>query len=84
MGKPAGDRLCRFFVSRETVGGVVLCLVKKFSLCQLVLLSRAVVWKPSGGFRSLHSLSAWGLPTPVVALACIGNVDIQVFSDAGC
>ena len=25
------------------------------------------------------SLSAWGLPTPVVALACIGNVDIQVF-----
>ena len=21
MGKPAGDRLCRFFVSRETVGG---------------------------------------------------------------
>ena len=30
------------------------------------------------------SLSAWGLPTPVVALACIGNVDIQVFSGAGC
>ena len=29
------------------------------------------------------SLSAWGLPTPVVALACIGNVDIQVFSGAG-
>ena len=29
------------------------------------------------------SLSAWGLPTPVVALACIGNVDIQVFSCAG-
>ena len=28
MGKPAGERLCRFFVSRETVGGVVLCLVK--------------------------------------------------------
>ena len=25
------------------------------------------------------SLSAWGLPTPIVALACIGNVDIQVF-----
>ena len=38
--------------------------------------------KPSGGIRSLHSLSAWGLPTPVVALACIGNVDIQVFSCA--
>jgi len=39
--------------------------------------------KPSGGIRSLHSLSAWGLPTPVVALACIGNVDIQAFSGAG-
>ena len=24
--------------------------------------------KPSGGIRSLPSLSAWGLPTPVVAL----------------
>ena len=55
---------------------------KRFSLCQLVLLSRAAVSKPSGGIRSLHSLSAWGLPTPVVALACIGNVDIQVFSCA--
>ena len=31
----------------------------------------------------MHSLSAWGLPTPVVALACIGNVDIQVLSCAG-
>ncbi|WP_456112980.1 hypothetical protein [Ruminococcus sp.] len=40
----------------------------------------AVMSKPSGGIRSLHSLSAWGLPTPIVALACIGNVDIQVFS----
>ena len=29
------------------------------------------------------SLSACGLPTPVVALACIGNVDIQVLSSAG-
>ncbi|WP_455522421.1 hypothetical protein [Ruminococcus sp.] len=38
--------------------------------------------KPSGGIRSLPSLSACGLPTPVVALACIGNVDIQVFSCA--
>ena len=36
--------------------------------------------KPSGGIRSLLSLSACGLPTPVVALACIGNVDIQAFS----
>ena len=40
--------------------------------------------KPSGGICSLHSLSVWGLPTPVVAFACIGNVDIQVFSGAGC
>ena len=39
--------------------------------------------KPSGGIRSLPSLSAWGLPTPVVALACIGNVGIQEFSCAG-
>ena len=29
------------------------------------------------------SLSAWGLPTPLVALACIGNVSIQVFSGVG-
>ena len=29
------------------------------------------------------SLSACGLPTPIVALACIGNVDIQIFSGAG-
>ena len=41
--------------------------------------SSAIVSKPSGGIRSLHSLSAWGLPTPVVALACIGNVDIRLF-----
>ena len=45
--------------------------------------SSAAMSKPSGGIRSLHSLSAWGLPTPVVALACIGNVDIQVLSGAG-
>ena len=43
------------------------------------ILSRAAVSKPSGGIRSLLSLSACGLPTPIVALACIGNVDIQVF-----
>ena len=45
--------------------------------------SSAAMSKPSGGIRSLHSLSAWGLPTPSVAFACIGNVDIQVFSGAG-
>ena len=35
--------------------------------------------RPAEFARSL--LSAWGLPTPVVTLACIGNVDIQVFSN---
>ena len=30
------------------------------------------------------SLSALGLPTPIVALACIGNVGVQVFSGVGC
>ena len=49
-----------------------------------MLPSRAATPKPSGGTRSFLSLSALGLPTPLVALACIGNVDIQVFSDAGC
>ena len=44
--------------------------------------SSAAMSKPSGGIRSLLSLSACGLPTPIVALACIGNVDIQVFSCA--
>ena len=45
--------------------------------------SSAAASKPSGGIRSLHLLSAWGLPTPVVAFSCIGNVDIQVLSGAG-
>ncbi|WP_462367778.1 hypothetical protein, partial [Ruminococcus callidus] len=40
--------------------------------------------KLSGGIRSLPSLSACGLPTPIVALACICDVDIRVFSGAGC
>ncbi len=43
----------------------------------------AVMSKPSGGIRSLHSLSACGLPTPIVALAGICDVDIRVFSGAG-
>ena len=42
----------------------------------------AVMSKPSGGIART-SLSAWGLPTPIVALACIGNVDIQVLSGVG-
>ena len=57
----------------EAGGGVLPCSIT----------SHAAASKPSGGIRSLHSLSAWGLPTPVVALACIGNVDIQVFSGVG-
>ena len=36
--------------------------------------SSAAMSKPSGGIRSLPSLSAWGLPTPVVAFACSCNV----------
>ena len=48
-------------------------------LRKLLVCSRAAVSKPSGGIRSLPSLSAWGLPTPIVDLACIGNVDIQAF-----
>ena len=40
---------------------------------------RAAMSKPSGGIRSLLSLSVCGLPTPIVALACIGNVDIRLF-----
>ena len=46
------------------------------------ILSSAAMSKPSGGIHSLLSLSACGLPTPIVALACIGNVDIQTFSCA--
>ena len=47
------------------------------------VLSGAATPKPSGGIRSLPSLSACGLPTPIVALACICDVDIRVFSGAG-
>ena len=43
--------------------------------------SSAAMPKPSGRIAR-SSLSACGLPTPIVALACIGNVDIQVFSCA--
>ena len=68
----AGGQL--YLIRRLQAGGVV---------HPRSILSRAAMSKPSGGIRSLPSLSAWGLPTPVVALACIGNVDIQVFSGAG-
>jgi len=62
---------------KEKVGGDAHIAPPKQHL-RSVLFSAAMS-KPSGGIRSLPSLSAWGLPTPVVALACIGNVDIQVF-----
>ena len=39
--------------------------------------------KPSGGIRSFLAVRL-GLPTPIVALACICDVDIRVFSGAGC
>ena len=48
---------------------------------EVYLLGQPCRNRPAEFARS--SLSAWGLPTPVVALACIGNVDIQVFSGAG-
>ena len=66
---------------KETVGGDVHIAPPKQHLRSV--LSSAAMSKPSGGIRSLPSLSAWGLPTPVVALACIGNVDIQAFSSTG-
>ena len=62
---------CTAFASLHSLGGG--------GFFRKVISSRAVASKPSGGIRSLPSLSAWGLPTPIVALACIGNVDIQVF-----
>ncbi len=54
--------------------------VEGFS-CEVYFLGQPCQNRPAEFARS--SLSAWGLPTPVVALACIGNVDIQVFSGAG-
>ena len=66
---------------KETVGGDAHIAPPKQHL-RSVLFSTAML-KPSGGIRSLPSLSAWGLPTPVVALAGICDVDIRVFSGAG-
>ena len=45
------------------------------------ILSSAAMPKPSGRIAG-SSLSACGLPTPVVVLACTCSVDIQVFSCA--
>ena len=66
---------------KEKVGGDAHIAPPKQHL-RSVLFSAAMS-KPSGGIRSLPSLSACGLPTPVVALACICDVDIRVFSGAG-
>ena len=48
---------------------------------EVQLLGQSCQNRPAEFARS--SLSACGLPTPVVALACIGSVDIQVLSGAG-
>ena len=48
---------------------------------EVQLLGQSCRNRPAEFARS--SLSALGLPTPVVAFSCIGNVDIQVFSCAG-
>ena len=48
---------------------------------EVQLLGQPCQNRPAEFARS--SPSACGLPTPIVALACIGNVDIQVFSGAG-
>ena len=45
---------------------------------EVQLLGQSCQNRPAEFARS--SLSALGLPTPIVALACIGNVGIQVFS----
>ncbi len=47
----------------------------------MYLLGQSCQNRPAEFARS--SLSACGLPTPIVALACIGSVDIRVFSGAG-
>ena len=66
---------------KEKVGGDTHIAPPKQHLRSV--LSSAAMSKPSGGIRSLPSLSACGLPTPIVALASICDVDIQVFSGAG-
>ena len=73
--KPAACQLSTRHALRVPFQG---SLLRKLFVC-----SSAAMSKPSGGIRSLPSLSAWGLPTPVVAFACIGNVDIQEFSCVG-
>ena len=67
---------------KEKVGGDAHIAPPKQHLRSV--LSSAATPKPSGGIRSLPSLSACGLPTPVVAFACICDVDIRVLSGAGC
>ena len=66
---------------KEKVGGDAHIAPPKQHLRSV--LSSAATLKPSGGIRSLLSLSACGLPTPIVVLACICDADIRVFSGAG-
>ena len=66
---------------KEKVGGDAHIAPPKQHLRSV--LSSAATLKPSGGIRSLPSLSACGLPTPIVVLACICDADIRVFSGAG-
>ena len=49
--------------------------------CEVYFLVQPCRNRPAEYART--SLSAWGLPTPIVALACICDVDIRVFSGAG-
>ena len=56
--------------------------LRRNSICEVYFLVQPHRNRPAEFARS--SLSACGLPTPVVALACICDVDIQVFSGAGC
>ena len=65
---------------KEKVGGDAHIAPPKQHLRSV--LSSAATLKPSGGIRSFLAVRL-GLPTPIVALAGIGNVDIQVFSGAG-
>ena len=61
----------------------------KYGVCKLVyslpyevyFLGQPCQNRPAEFARS--SLSACGLPTPIVALACICDVDIQAFSSVG-
>ncbi len=73
-------RRCYSNLASPERGGGPAKLVEGF-FREVQLLEQSCQNRPAEFARS--SLSACGLPTPVVALACIGNVGIQVFSCAG-